>query len=74
MGVFSRGLGGGGSMFAPRISPWPPPQPDLWFVACDLLGLYQSTLPGPSMRTGGLHHQPTVPSCQKAPRGSRIGD
>ena len=42
MGVFSRGLGGGGSMFAPRISPWPPPQPDLWFVACDLLGLYQS--------------------------------
>jgi hypothetical protein len=43
MGLFSRGLGGGGSMFAPSISPWTSPQPELWFVACDMLGLYQST-------------------------------
>lgn len=34
------GLGGGGSMYAPSISPW---FPNLMLLACDMGGLYRST-------------------------------
>jgi hypothetical protein len=34
------GLGGGGTMFAPQVSPH---DPNLLFVACDMSGLYRST-------------------------------
>jgi phage tail sheath gpL-like len=36
----SVGLGGGGSMYAPAISPF---DPNVMFVACDMTGLYRST-------------------------------
>jgi Galactose oxidase, central domain len=36
----SVGLGGGGAMFAPAISPW---LPNLMFLSCDMGGLYKST-------------------------------
>jgi hypothetical protein len=36
-----RGMGGGGAIFCPRVSPWPA-HPDLMFVSCDMTGLYRS--------------------------------
>src|SRR5438876_8996729 len=39
--VNARGLGGGGEMLSPKVSPWPT-RPDLVFVACDMSGLYRS--------------------------------
>src|SRR2546421_9043025 len=39
--IIAHGLGGGGSMYCPRISPWAS-APDLLFVSCDLTGLYRS--------------------------------
>ena len=41
------GLGGGGGMFSPAISPL---DPDLMFVSCDMGGLYRSTDGGRSWR------------------------
>lgn len=35
-----RGIGGGGGIFSPAISPF---NPDLLFVACDMSGVYRST-------------------------------
>jgi hypothetical protein len=37
--VRSRGLGGGGSLYGPRVSPH---DSNLMFVACDMTGLYRS--------------------------------
>src|SRR2546421_3945118 len=83
MGVFSRGLGGGGSMFAPAIAPWAA-HPDLWFVACDMLGLYRSTDRGASWTmldgrdvTGGdrfsVAFDPTTPGHYVAHHHSELG-
>lgn len=39
------GLGGGGAMYCPEIAPWASTagNPQRWYVACDMTGLYRST-------------------------------
>ncbi len=48
-GQNSAGLGGGGSMYAPVVSPYDPSvSPKVMFVSCDMTGLYRSTNSGQS--------------------------